>query len=767
LATLFCLAYFAGAASLNAQVAKVVRWRNDAGVLVTDAFNSPEPFVTSFKGINDLSITLLKGSVQPLFTDAFNNSGNNPSYLVNFVGTPETATGDNTAGDLTFLQTDLAAPFVSLRFDFSQPLNSQDRIVFADIDNDEKYQVQAFQRAGRFYVAVKLTGWRHETFSGQTGATPDARWAIWNPADGTLTSNAKGTDVNEPLNVLTPDQNIDRVVIAKIAGAGTAGIQFLQTPALPPTIISPTNASGNIGALFIYQFEAIDATSLSVTNLPDGLTFDPKISAITGVPTTNAFTQVGLSASNASGTTNATLSLDIADSPGAGLRFIADTAAKVRVDQPFVYQVISGGGDGNTILNTGSIAPGISADPMTGKISGVTASDGSYNVGMGLSNGNQNIGGAFELTFTSDLAVPVIISPMAATLSSGQPFSYQINAPSTADPSTDPTTYTLIGKLPLGLSFDSKTGTISGNANFEIIGNPHPQKLSGGIVTNVQLFATNSHGTGTLPLVFFLPPTGTVNISTRMLVGTGEDVMIGGFIITGNAPKKVILRAIGPSLKANGKQLPGALQDPMLELHDAKSSLGSNDDWRSSQEQEIIDSTIPPSDNRESAIVATLAPGGYTAVVSGKGNTTGIGLIELYDLGTASLDTGSNAQLAEISTRGKVFSGDNVLIGGFIISGQPTKIIARAIGPELTANGISGVLSDTTLELHDSNGGVIAFNDDWRSTQEQAIKDTTVPPKDDRESAIVETLHPGAYTAIVRGKNGLTGVALVEVYSLK
>jgi hypothetical protein len=261
------------------------------------------------------------------------------------------------------------------------------------------------------------------------------------------------------------------------------------------------------------------------------------------------------------------------------------------------------------------------------------------------------------------------------------------------------------------------------------------------------------------------PAAGVVNISTRLPVQVGENVLIGGFIISGNAPKKVIIRAIGPSLAAGG--VSGALADPMLTLMEGQTLRGSNDDWRSTQEQQIIDTKVAPTDNREAAIVVTLNPGFYTAILSGKSGGTGIGLVELYDLGTVSNGNSSSAQLANISTRGRVETGDNVMIGGFIISGQTRKVIVRAIGPELTAAGVSGALQDTTLELRDGNGSLMVGNDDWQSTQEQQIKDTGVPPTDPRESAVVANLAPAAYTAIVRGKNNATGIALVEVYGLQ
>ena len=173
--------------------------------------------------------------------------------------------------------------------------------------------------------------------------------------------------------------------------------------------------------------------------------------------------------------------------------------------------------------------------------------------------------------------------------------------------------------------------------------------------------------------------------------------------------------------------LPGALQNPTLELHYGDKVLGFDDDWKDMQENEIIATGIPPSDTRESAIIATIIPGNYTAVLRGKDNTTGIGVVEVYDLGTASLNSSSNAKLAQISTRGTVLGGDSVMIGGFIIQQDATKVIVRAIGPSLTAFGVSNPLQDPTLELHDSSGSTIVSNDDWRITQEQQIIDTTVP----------------------------------------
>jgi hypothetical protein len=260
-------------------------------------------------------------------------------------------------------------------------------------------------------------------------------------------------------------------------------------------------------------------------------------------------------------------------------------------------------------------------------------------------------------------------------------------------------------------------------------------------------------------------PGPAVNISTRMRVLTGNNVLIAGFIVTGTEPKKVIIRGIGPSLAGI---LPGALTDTTLELHQGAGTLATNDNWKingqtqQSQEAEVRATTIPPSNDLESSIIATLNPGAYTAILAGKNGGQGIGVVEVYDLSLSSI-----SQLANISTRGFVDAGDNVMIGGFIVGATtesgPTRLIVRALGPSLP---LAGTLQDPTLELHDSSGTTVASNDNWKDTQEAEIRFTTIPPTDDREAAIVSTLNRGAYTAVVRGKGGTVGIALVEVYKV-
>ena len=246
-----------------------------------------------------------------------------------------------------------------------------------------------------------------------------------------------------------------------------------------------------------------------------------------------------------------------------------------------------------------------------------------------------------------------------------------------------------------------------------------------------------------------------------MRTQTGDNASIGGFIITGNAPKKILIRGLGPSILG----VPGTLADPTLELHSANSLLFFNNDWKDSQQAEIEATGIPPTNDRESAIVKTLMPGSYTAILRGNGGGTGVSLIEIYDV-----DLAADSRLGNISTRGFVESGDNVMIGGFI-AGPVTRgnltIIVRGLGPSLENFGIRNALQDPTLELHDGNGTTIASNDDWLLDPNAGlVLASGYAPSDTRESAIYRSLAPGSYTAILHGAPNTTGVGLVEIYNL-
>jgi acetyl esterase/lipase len=249
-----------------------------------------------------------------------------------------------------------------------------------------------------------------------------------------------------------------------------------------------------------------------------------------------------------------------------------------------------------------------------------------------------------------------------------------------------------------------------------------------------------------------------LNVSTRADVGTSYGVMIGGFIVTGTTDKRVVLCAIGPSLTQFG--VPGALADPILSLYDSAGVLvESNDNWTVIPG---IPNPLQPSSPSESLLTAILPAGSYTAILQGAGNLAGIALVEAYDL------TPVNSTVINISTRGDIVTPSDVIIGGFIVGGtDPTSVIVRALGPSLGPLGVPTPLPNPYLELHDSNGTLLFANDNWRSTQEQQIIATTIPPTDDLESAIVATLSPGSYTAVVRDANFATGIALVEVYDLE
>lgn len=249
-----------------------------------------------------------------------------------------------------------------------------------------------------------------------------------------------------------------------------------------------------------------------------------------------------------------------------------------------------------------------------------------------------------------------------------------------------------------------------------------------------------------------------LNLSTRASVGTGENVLIAGFIVKGTEPKKVVLRALGPSTMLGDDVI---LMDPVLELHAPDGTVTTNDNWRDTQEQEIIDADLEPGNDRESTIVAILAPGSYTAVVHGKDGGSGVALVELYDL------DGAISKLPNISSRGLVGAEENVMIAGFILAGEnQTTMVLRGLGPSLGKAGVASPLQDPTLDLHDANGTMIASNNDWRDAQEAALQVAQLAPGNDREAALLANLTAGPYTAILRSQNGISGVGLIEVYNL-
>lgn len=322
------------------------------------------------------------------------------------------------------------------------------------------------------------------------------------------------------------------------------------------------------------------------------------------------------------------------------------------------------------------------------------------------------------------------------------------------------TVFTTVVPVPRHLAFDV-AGNLFVSNGIDTVYKVTPAGL-------VSTFKSVSSASG---LAFERPLSQPLNISTRLNIQTGDNVLIAGFIASGTVAKKLLVRGIGPSLTNSG--VPGALQDPTLEVRASNGVLiATNDNWKiddktlQSQQSAVQATGAPPTDDRESALALELelAPGAYTAIERGKRNTTGVGLVEVYDLNQT-----ADSKLANISTRGFVAGGDSVMIGGFIIGAGngASKVIVRAIGPSLAAAGITNPLPDPFLEIHNGNGALLVSNDNWKTTQQAEIEASGVPPTNDLEASIVTTLPIGNYTAIVSGQNNSTGVALVEAYNLR
>jgi len=367
--------------------------------------------------------------------------------------------------------------------------------------------------------------------------------------------------------------------------------------------------------------------------------------------------------------------------------------------------------------------------------------------------------GAF-LTFVTVSGGLTQISPSDITKSYG-------NLPGATD---GPSTYSADDTQLYHVTYGTSSISIYNPANGQLlraIDVGQPVSDSGIVIdaTNSYLFLTTSGQSGPARIEAFslraplstAPPKTLLNVSTRLRSQSGDNALIGGFIVRGSEPKTVVVRAIGPSLPLSGK-----LTDPSLQLFDSTGALVTqNDNWNAHR-TDVLATGLAPTDEHEAVVIQSLPPGSYTAIVSGVGGGTGIAVVEAFDLSQKSL-----SKLANISTRGRVETGDNVMIGGFIVGcDQLTNVIVRAIGPSLAHVGVPDVLIDPSLELYDSNGVMLASDDNWRENQEQLLLQTGLAPADDREAAIALSLQPGAYTAIVRGKSNSVGVGLVEVYNL-
>jgi hypothetical protein len=420
-----------------------------------------------------------------------------------------------------------------------------------------------------------------------------------------------------------------------------------------------------------------------------------------------------------------------------------------------------------TVSFTGTLPVGITFVPNgdgTATVSGTAAvaSEGSYPINITASNGTlPDAMQTFTITVQDTPPVtqaPAITSAAMGLFKVGTAGTFTITATGTPTPS-----FTLTGAQPSWLSFiDNTDGTAT------LSGTPDADSALSYSFTITARNGVSPNATQSFTLSVQQTPanatanTTLVNISTRLLVQTGAKVGIGGFIITGPDAKKVLIRGMGPTLTSFG--VLNALQDPILELHDGTGAVViGNDDWKIPQETAIAATGLAPGNDHESAILLTLQPGPYTVIESGKNGTSGVGLVEVYDL-----DTAANAHLSNISTRGFVQTGANVMIGGFIVSGASgsVNLVVRALGPSLAQFGVPNPLADPRLGLYDGNGTLMMSNDNWKDSQQAAIHNSGLQPPNDLDSAILVTLPTGNYTAIVSGKNGGTGIGLVEVYRL-
>jgi PKD repeat protein len=531
-----------------------------------------------------------------------------------------------------------------------------------------------------------------------------------------------------------------------------------------PIVISPPNAPGTVGTVDTYPIVATGLpTSYTATGLPPGLTLNPLTGTISGTPTTPGTYVVTITATN-SGGTSAPVTLTIVVAPSGSAPVITNVASGYvpgAVGSVFSTYTIAATGSPTSYTAT-NLPPGLTLNSLTGAISGTPTAAGTYTVTVTAANGSGS--GTLALGFaiasvaaTSPTGGPVITSPASATGSTGSPFSGL-----TIAGTGSPTGFTATG-LPPGLTINGSTGAISGTPT------------TWGTYT-VAITATNSGGTTTSTVDITILMSRIMNFSARAISGPGADSLIVGFVVDGDG-KNLLVRGIGPTLASFG--IANFLNNPILTLNNSSGAVIATDTGWSINSSGVNDSALIASTaasvgafplgagSSDSAVLVTVNNGAMTSGLETSANSTGVGLVEIYD-------TGGNpaSKLVNVSARMEVTGGDGVLIGGLVIGGNAPKVVLiRGDGPSLTQFGVPGVLGDPQITIY-SGTTVIASNAGWSSNAATAAQISAVGASvgafplvnGSKDSALLINLQPGAYTVQVTSVSGATGVALIEVY---